>query len=109
MIILTNDQISELLDMGECVEALESAYRDLGLADAVDIPRQDMLVANRREGAVHSFKTMSGSWPRAGIAALRLNSDIVTWPEVNGAPRRVKVAIFLEARWSPQRLGPAVF
>jgi alanine dehydrogenase len=93
MIILTNDQISELLDMEECVEALESAYRDLGLADAVDIPRQDMLVSNRREGAVHSFKTMSGSWPRASIAALRLNSDIVTWPEVNGAPRRVKVPL----------------
>jgi len=93
MIILTNDQISELLDMQECVEALESAYRDLGLADAVDMPRQDMLVSNRREGAVHSFKTMSGSWPRAGIAALRLNSDIVTWPPVNGVPRRVKVPV----------------
>jgi alanine dehydrogenase len=93
MIILTNDQISELLDMSECVTALETAYRDLGLGDAVDSPRQDMLVSNRREGAVHSFKTMSGSWPRAGIAALRLNSDIVTWPEVNGARRRVKVPV----------------
>jgi ornithine cyclodeaminase/alanine dehydrogenase-like protein (mu-crystallin family) len=93
MIILTNDQISELLDMRACVEALENAYRDFGLGDAVDIPRQDLLVSNRREGAVHAFKTMSGSWPRAGIAALRLNSDIVTWPEVNGARRRVKVPL----------------
>ncbi len=93
MLILTNDQITELLDMRECVAALESAYRDLGLGDAVDIPRQDMLVANRREGAVHAFKTMSGSWPGSGIAALRLNSDVVTWPMVNGAPRRVKVPV----------------
>ena len=93
MVILTNEQIAELLDMAECVAALENAYRDFGLGEAVDIPRQDMLVSNRREGAVHAFKTMSGSWPRAGIAALRLNSDIVTWPAVNGAPRRVKVPI----------------
>lgn len=93
MLILTNDQITELLDMRECVAALESAYRDLGFGDAVDSPRQDMLVANRREGAVHAFKTMSGSWPGSGIAALRLNSDVVTWPVVNGAPRRVKVPL----------------
>jgi alanine dehydrogenase len=93
MIILTNEQIEKLIGMRECVAALEIAYRDFGVGDAVEIPRQDMLVSNRREGAVHSFKTMSGSWPRAGIAALRLNSDIVTWPRVNGAPRRVKVPL----------------
>lgn len=93
MLILTNDQIAELLVMSECVAALEDAYRDFGLGEAADIPRQDMLVPNRREGAVHAFKTMSGSWPRAGIAALRLNSDIVTWPQVNGVPRRVKLPV----------------
>lgn len=93
MIILTNDEIEGLLNMPDCMVALEAAYRDFGLGDAVDIPRQDMLVSNRREGAVHSFKTMSGSWPRVGIAALRLNSDIVTWPQINGTPRRVKLAV----------------
>jgi ornithine cyclodeaminase/alanine dehydrogenase-like protein (mu-crystallin family) len=34
---------------------------------------------------------MSGSLPRRHVSALRLNSDIVTWPLVNGQPRRVKV------------------
>ena len=46
---------------------------------------------NPREGAIHDLKTMSGSWPAAGIAAIRLNSDIVTAPLVNGQPRRVKL------------------
>jgi hypothetical protein len=40
----------------------------------------DAVVPNAREGAVHDLKTMSGSWPKAGIAAIRLNSDIVTAP-----------------------------
>lgn len=93
MLLVTNEEIETLLTMPECIARLEEAYRDFGNADAVDIPRQDMLVSNRREGAVHSFKTMSGSWPQAGVAALRLNSDVVHWPVHNGSPRRVKLPI----------------
>lgn len=93
MLILTNEDIEPLLSMPDCLKVLEEAYRDFGLGEAVDIPRQDMLVANRRPGAVHSFKTMSGGWPRAGIAALRLNSDVVHWPVSNGSPRRVKIPV----------------
>ncbi|HVB79593.1 MAG TPA: ornithine cyclodeaminase family protein [Candidatus Binataceae bacterium] len=93
MLILTNDMIEPLLHMPDCVAALEAMYRDFGLGEAADIPRHDALVANSRPGAVHGFKTMSGSWPRAGVTALRLNSDIVTWPERNGSRRRVKVPL----------------
>jgi alanine dehydrogenase len=93
MLIVTNEEIESFLAMPECLQVLEEAYRDLGNGDAADIPRQDMLVSNPRPGAVHSFKTMSGSWPRAGVAALRLNSDIVNWPVVNGSPRRVKMPV----------------
>ena len=93
MLILTNEDIETLIDMPATMAALESVYRDFGLGDAVDIPRQDGLVANPRPGAIHAFKTMSGSWPRAGITALRLNSDIVHWPVVGGSPRRVKIMV----------------
>src|SRR5258705_191504 len=51
----------------------------------------EAIVPTARQGAVHDLKTMSGSWPAAGIAAIRLNSDIVTGPIVNGLPRRVKL------------------
>lgn len=93
MLIVRNEDIEKFLSMPECIASLEEAYRDFGNADAVDIPRQDMLVPNRREGAVHAFKTMSGSWPRAGVAALRLNSDVVSWPIHDGSPRRVKLPV----------------
>jgi hypothetical protein len=91
VILLTNEDVEPLLTMPECILAIEAAFRDLGNQDAVDIPRQDAIVPNAREGAVHDLKTMSGSWPAAGIAAIRLNSDIVTGPIVNGLPRRVKL------------------
>lgn len=93
MILLTNEDIEPLLSMPECIAAVEAAFHDLGHEDAADIPRQDAIVPISREGAVHDLKTMSGSWPRAGIAAIRLNSDIVTGPTVNGKTRRVKVPL----------------
>jgi ornithine cyclodeaminase/alanine dehydrogenase-like protein (mu-crystallin family) len=91
VILLTNEDVEPLLSMPECIAAIEAAFRDLGNEDAVDIPRQDAIVPNPRAGAIHDLKTMSGSWPASGIAAIRLNSDIVTGPTVNGVPRRVKL------------------
>lgn len=55
---------------------------------------------NPRPEAVHAFKTMSGSWPQAGVAALRLNSDIVSWPEVGGEARRVKLPVSMGGRYN---------
>ena len=94
VIILTNEDVEPLLDMQTCIAAIEAAFRDLGNEDAVDIPRQDAVVPNAtREAAIYGLKTMSGSWPGAGIAAVRINSDIITCPVVNGEARRVKVPI----------------
>src|SRR6185503_13572025 len=93
MILLTNEDVEPLLKMPDCIDAIEAAFADLGNGDAVDIPRQDAIVPIGREGAVHDLKTMSGTWPKAGIAAIRLNSDIVTGAVVNGTSRRVKLAL----------------
>lgn len=93
MILLTNEDVEPLLTMPDCMAAIEAAFADLGREDAVDIPRQDAIVPVPREGAIHDLKTMSGSWPKAGIAAIRLNSDIVTSPIIDGKVRRVKLAV----------------
>ena len=93
MLLITNEEIESFLEMPACVEALEAAYRDLGNREAVDVPRQDGVVENPRPGAVYALKTMSGCWPAAGVAALRLYSDVIHWPEISGAPRRVKIPL----------------
>jgi len=93
VLLLTNEDVEPLLKMPDCIAAIEAAFADLGNADAVDIPRQDAIVPLSRAGAVHDLKTMSGSWPKAGMAAIRLNSDVVTGPIVNGLPRRVKLPL----------------
>ena len=91
VLILSNEEIADLLDMGSCIEILEQTYRALAEKRAINIPRADMLVPTSRPEVIHGFKTMSGSIPQFGITALRINSDVINWPEVNGELRRVKI------------------
>src|SRR5258706_12449429 len=50
-----------------------------------------VLSPTSREDALYSLLIMSGVIPRFGIGAVRINSDIVTWPVSPSGPRRVKV------------------
>jgi ornithine cyclodeaminase/alanine dehydrogenase-like protein (mu-crystallin family) len=90
-LILSNEEIESVFTIEECFSVLEPAFLDLGSGKAVNMPRQDLLVPGPLEGSYHGLKVSSGSLPRAGVAAVRLTSDIVTWPTVGGEQRRVKV------------------
>lgn len=99
MRLLSNEQIEQLLSMPTCIDVLETMYADLGQQEAAESTRQDLLVSVQRSESVHAFKTMSGSWPRAKITALRLNSDILSFPNINGEPHRVKIPAAPGGRW----------
>lgn len=98
MKVLALDEIDRLLTMPDCIRVLEQAYREFGSGQATNIPRQDMITP--LPGArVHGFKTMSGSLPRERVVALRINSDIIHWPEVNGQLRREKLPVAPGGNW----------
>ena len=44
-----------------------------------------------REDALYSLKSMDGIIPKFGVGAVRINSDIVTWPKNGNNVRREKV------------------
>ena len=92
-LILTNEEIESCFTLEECFRALEPAFIDLGNGAAANLPRQDLLVPGPLEGSYHGLKSAGGSIPRFGVTAARLTSDIVTWPEVDGERRRVKVPL----------------
>src|SRR3989338_11531263 len=87
-LILSNVDVDRLLTMEDVLGSLESAYRELGVGTALNTLRVDLLVRGPKPNSVHGFKTMSGSVPGAGVAGVRLNSDIVHWPEIGGSQRR---------------------
>ena len=90
-LLLSNEDVEAALSMPDCLEAMEIAYRDLGLGRGANGIRSEVLTPTPRDDALYSLLTMSGVIPRFGIGAVRINSDILTWPVSALGPRRVKV------------------
>jgi ornithine cyclodeaminase/alanine dehydrogenase-like protein (mu-crystallin family) len=95
-LVLSNEDAEKVLTMRGAIEALEALYRDLGTGSAVNRARTDLFtptVANVGADvpSAHQFKTLDGAIPRLQAASIRVTSDVVAFPEVNGHRRRIKV------------------
>lgn len=99
MRLLTLEDTIRLVDMNLTLTALATAYRDLAEGRAACSARHDLLSPGPVADSCHCLKSMSGSLPRWQVSALRLTSDIITWPAVNGRRRRVKIAAAPGGRW----------
>lgn len=98
-LILSNEDIGRLLTMADYVDILEDAYAELAAGRGVVRPRSDSLAPTAMPDAVYALKSADGIAPKSGVAAVRINSDIITYPEVGGVPRRVKVPAAPNKRW----------
>jgi alanine dehydrogenase len=96
-LVVSIEEQRELLGMDDVIAALEPMYRELAEGTAVSRPRSDTICA--AGDGIYGLKSMDGIVPSAGVGAVRINSDIVTWPSVNGRPRRVKVPAAPGGRW----------
>jgi ornithine cyclodeaminase/alanine dehydrogenase-like protein (mu-crystallin family) len=96
-LLLSNDEIARLVTMPECIATLENAYRDLAAGRGTNRRRSDSFVGAGREGALYSLKSMDGI--AAGVGAVRINSDVVTWPTRAATARREKLAAAPGGRW----------
>lgn len=90
-LILSNADVDRLLTMPDCLAALEEAYVELAEGRGVSRQRSDSVVRTGREDALYSLKSMDGVIGKLGVGAVRINSDIVTWPKFGNSMRRVKV------------------
>lgn len=89
--LLSNEDIAAILTMPDCLDAMEIAYKELGAAHGVNGVRSEILTTTARDDALYSLLTMDGVIPKFGIGAVRINSDILTWPKSDAGLRRVKV------------------
>ncbi|HTP90387.1 MAG TPA: ornithine cyclodeaminase family protein [Xanthobacteraceae bacterium] len=90
-LILSNDDVGKLLTMPECIDVLEQAYAELADGRGVSRTRSDCFTPTSREDAIYSLKSMDGVIPKLGVGAVRINSDIVTWPKKGNNLVREKV------------------
>jgi ornithine cyclodeaminase/alanine dehydrogenase-like protein (mu-crystallin family) len=91
MLLLSNHDVEALLDVRSCIEVTEDAYRELGEQRGASGVRSEILTPTPRPDSLYSLLTMSGVAPKYGIGAVRINSDILTWPQTSAGLKRVKI------------------
>jgi ornithine cyclodeaminase/alanine dehydrogenase-like protein (mu-crystallin family) len=90
-LILSNDDVEKLLTMPECIDVLEQAYIELAEGRGITRTRSDCITPTSQPNAVYGLKSMDGVIPKLGVGAIRINSDIVTFPRRGNNARREKV------------------
>ncbi len=92
-LLLTNDEVDRLLEMRECLDVLERAYRELGEGIGVTRTVSQVFTPTRHSPeALYSFKSMDGVAPFLDVAAIRLASEILTWPkDAQGRAKKIRI------------------
>ncbi len=92
MLIINNQNVAELLTMGETIEVLDKAYRELVTTDAVCKPRTDIMIPTSNPGKVYQWSSVEGG-STSGYFAIRIKSDIIYEQEYNGVHTQEKYCI----------------
>lgn len=84
MLLIDNESVQKVLTISDTIEALDTAFR--GLVDGASIhrPRIDVYVPTGRQDDYYRWGTMEGANRDLGVFAIRMKSDVVSWP-VDGA------------------------
>ncbi|MGE0653777.1 MAG: ornithine cyclodeaminase family protein [Alphaproteobacteria bacterium] len=78
MLFIHNDVVERVLTMADCMAAMEHAFGQMPSGRAIHRGRLDMYVPCEQENGYYRFGTMEGT--NDGILAIRLKSDVMTWP-----------------------------
>ena len=98
-LLLTNEHVDSVLDVAEAIAAMEAAYQDLADHRAVNVPRTDAYAPHPSGEQTYALKFFAGLIPRTGLAALRIDSDVISWEPYHGNLRKEKRGVS-DGRWN---------
>ena len=81
MLVLSNDDVKSVLDMEGTMSALRIGYDDLNRGEATYGPRIDYYLPTGRDTDYYQWGNMVGASSTFGVVAVRMKSDIASWPE----------------------------
>lgn len=87
VLVLTNDDVRELLDLPSYIDAIEVAYRELAEGTALNMPRQRLFLPLPEPESHHWLNIHAGVLAGTRLAALRVNSGLVRFETHFGARR----------------------
>jgi alanine dehydrogenase len=76
-LLLTNEDVTAVLTMDDCLPAMEEAFAELGRGDAVTRSRSDLIVPQPEPGRYFLLKTCDAALPGANLAAVRITSNMM--------------------------------
>jgi alanine dehydrogenase len=79
MLLIDNEVIAEILTTKDCIAVQERAFAGMNSGAAVSRPRLDTFMPCERDDGYYRFGSVEGA--ADGVHAVRLKSDIMTWPK----------------------------
>ena len=79
MLLIDNEVVADVLSMQDCIAVQERAFAGVLTGASISRPRIDTLVPCTDENAYFRFGSIEGATD--GVHAVRLKSDIMTWPK----------------------------
>ncbi len=87
VLVLSSKDTEDLITMEECIQACEDAFWELGHGIAQVIPRRRINTPRPDRRSWHWLNVIPGAVPKFNVAAVRLDSATITFPEMNGKVR----------------------
>ena len=87
MLLISDPEVRQVLNMGDCIEAMERAFAEEARGIAVNKPRTRYKVPPDLEKPGYMANIIPGAVPSSGVAALRYDSTIVQERVVAGTKR----------------------
>jgi len=88
LLFINNEDVEKVLTVGDTLQALERGHKEIGRGELVSRPRVDIYTETRSERNFHRWGTMEGASKGLQRFAIRMKSDVVSWPEIDG--RRIE-------------------
>jgi alanine dehydrogenase len=79
MLLIDNEVVAAVLSMKDCIAVQERAFAGVLTGASISRPRIDTLVPCNSDDAYFRFGSIEGATD--GVHAVRLKSDIMTWPK----------------------------
>lgn len=84
MLFIDNQAVEKVLTMADTLRAIEDGHKELARGDLAGRPRVDVYTETRNPESFHRWGTMEGSSKSLQRFAIRLKSDVVSWPVRHG-------------------------
>src|ERR1700733_14004995 len=91
MLFIHNDVVREILTIKEAIPVLERAFQLVETGESMDRPRLDMYIPCELDSGYYRWGTSEGT--HDGLFAIRMKSDIISWPTHRGARTEEKYCV----------------